>query len=126
MRETVRDGEPALAVDTEEEFARALGSGVYVVPPSWADAMAWHPWDEENTDSLEDVLATDDDPDPTQEDASAPPRMVLLPWLRPLVVGLSLSLGICGGSWGAMHWLSQTHGGTMAHECSIWSVVRLC
>ena len=72
LRETVRDGEPALAVDTEEEFDRALGSGVYVVPPSWADAMAWHPWDEENTDSLEDVLATDDDPDPTQEDASAP------------------------------------------------------
>ena len=74
----------------------------------------------------EDVLATDDDPDPTQEDASTPPRMVLRPWLRPLVVGLSLSLGICGGSWGAMHWLSQTHGGTMAHECSIWPVVRFC
>ena len=73
MRETVRDGEPALAVDTEEEFDRVLGSGVYVVPPSWADAMAWHPWDEENTDFLEDVLATDDDPDPTQEDASDPP-----------------------------------------------------
>ena len=35
MRETVRDGEPALAVDTEEEFDRALGSGVYGVPPSW-------------------------------------------------------------------------------------------
>ncbi len=35
-------------------------------------AMAWHPWDGGNTDSLEDVLATDDDPDPTQEDASAP------------------------------------------------------
>ena len=33
IRETVIDGEPALAVDTEEEFARALGSGVYVVPP---------------------------------------------------------------------------------------------
>ena len=26
-------------------------------------------------------------------------------WLWPLVVGLSLSLGICGGSWAAMHWL---------------------
>ena len=38
IRETVRDGEPALGVDTEEEFASALGSGVYVVPPSWADA----------------------------------------------------------------------------------------
>ena len=41
-RETVSDGEPALAVDTEEEFDRALGSGVYVVPPSWANAIrAW-------------------------------------------------------------------------------------
>ena len=38
-RETVSDGEPALAVDTEEEFDRALGSGVYVVPPSWANAI---------------------------------------------------------------------------------------
>ena len=26
-------------------------------------------------------------------------------WLRPLVVGLSLWLGICGGSWATMHWL---------------------
>ena len=38
-----------------------------------ADAMAWQPWDEENTDSLEDVLATNDAPDPTQEDTSDPP-----------------------------------------------------
>ena len=51
-----------------------------ITGPSWAgkmkipaDAMAWHPWDEENTDSLEDVLATDDAPDPTQEDTSDPP-----------------------------------------------------
>ena len=73
MRETVRDGEPALAVDTEEEFYRALGSGVYVVPPSWADAMAWHPWDEENTDFLEDVLATDDDPGPDAGRCVSPP-----------------------------------------------------
>ena len=34
-------------------------------------------------------------------------RAVLLKaWLRPLVVGLSLWLGICGGSWATMHWLS--------------------
>ena len=26
--------------------------------------------------------------------------------LRPLMVGLSLWLGICGGSWATMHWLS--------------------
>ena len=72
IRETVLDGEPALDVDTEEEFARALGSGVYVIPPTMADAMTWHPWDEDNTDSLEDVLAASD-PDPTRDEASAPP-----------------------------------------------------
>ena len=72
IRETVVDGEPALAIDTEEEFARALGSGVYVVPPTMVDALGWHPWDEDNTDSLADVLATDDDPDPAQDDASGP------------------------------------------------------
>ena len=71
----VVDGEPALAIDTEEEFARPLDSGVYVVPPSWADAMVWHPWDEDNTDSLEDVLAADDDPDLTQERYVRPTRM---------------------------------------------------
>ena len=26
-------------------------------------------------------------------------------WIRPWVVGLSLFLGICGGSWATMHWL---------------------
>ena len=31
--------------------------------------------------------------------------MLLRAWLRPLVVGLSLWLGICGGSWATMHWL---------------------
>ena len=31
--------------------------------------------------------------------------MLLRTWLLPMVVGLSLSLGICGGSWAAMHWL---------------------
>ena len=77
LRETVRDGEPALAVDTEEEFARALGRGVYVVPPTLEDALAWHPWDEDNTDSLEVVLATDADPDPAQEDTSAPPGWLI-------------------------------------------------
>ena len=29
-------------------------------------------------------------------------------WLRPLIVGLSLFLGICGGSWATMHWLSRS------------------
>ena len=31
--------------------------------------------------------------------------MLLRAWLWPLVAGLSLSVGICGGSWAAMHWL---------------------
>ena len=31
--------------------------------------------------------------------------LLLRAWLRPLVVGLSLWLGICGGSWATMHWL---------------------
>ena len=29
-------------------------------------------------------------------------------WLRPLVVGLSLSLGIAGGSWAGTRWLWAT------------------
>ena len=32
--------------------------------------------------------------------------LLLKAWLRPLVVGLSLWLGICGGSWATMQWLS--------------------
>ena len=28
--------------------------------------------------------------------------------VRPLVVGMSLFLGICGGSWATMHWLSRS------------------
>ena len=31
--------------------------------------------------------------------------MLLRAWLWPLVAGLSLSVGICGGSWAAMRWL---------------------
>ena len=70
IRETVIDGEPALDVDTEEEFDRALGSGVWVIAPPTVDVAAWHPCDEENTDALEDVLAASD-PDPTRDEASA-------------------------------------------------------
>ena len=40
------------------------------------------------------------------EAATGRMRAVLLrAWLRPLVVGLSLFLGISGGSWATMHWL---------------------
>ena len=41
--------------------------------------------------------------------AAATERMralLLKAWLRPLVVGLSLFIGISGGSWVTMHWLS--------------------
>ena len=44
-----------------------------------------------------------------RDTAAATGRMralLLKAWLRPLVVGLSLWLGICGGSWATMHWLS--------------------
>ena len=34
--------------------------------------------------------------------------MLLRAWLRPLVIGLSFSLGICGGSWAGTHWLWTT------------------
>ena len=36
-------------------------------------------------------------------------RVILLnAWLRPLVVGLIIFVGISGGSWGLMHWLSAS------------------
>ena len=44
-----------------------------------------------------------------RDTAAATGRMralLLNAWLRPLVVGLSLWLGICGGSWATMQWLS--------------------
>jgi hypothetical protein len=31
--------------------------------------------------------------------------MLLWSWLRPLVIGVVLSIGLCVGSWGAMQWL---------------------
>ena len=41
------------------------------------------------------------------EEATGRMRALLLrAWLRPLVVGLSLWLGIFGGSWATTHWLS--------------------
>ena len=35
-------------------------------------------------------------------------QLLLKAWLRPLIVGVSLFLGICGGSWATMHWLSRS------------------
>ena len=43
--------------------------------------------------------------------AAATGRMRVLlmrAWVRPLAVGLSLFLGISGGSWATMHWLSAS------------------
>ena len=34
-------------------------------------------------------------------------ELLLKAWLRPLIVGLGLWLGIFGGSWATMHWLWQ-------------------
>ena len=35
-------------------------------------------------------------------------ELLMRAWLRPLIVGMSLFLGICGGSWATMHWLSRS------------------
>ena len=35
-------------------------------------------------------------------------ELLMRAWLRPLVVGLSLFLGICGGGWATMQWLSRS------------------
>ena len=42
----------------------------------------------------------------TEEATGRMRELLLKAWLRPLVVGLSLWLGIFGGSWATMHWLS--------------------
>ena len=34
--------------------------------------------------------------------------LLMRAWVRPLVMGLSLFLGISGGSWATMHWLSAS------------------
>ena len=76
IRETVVDGEPALDVDTEEEFDQALSSGVWVIAPPTVDVASWHPWDEDNTDTLEDVLAVADQ-DQTRDEGAAPPGWLI-------------------------------------------------
>ena len=35
-------------------------------------------------------------------------ELLMKAWLRPFVVGMSLFLGICFGSWATMHWLSRS------------------
>ncbi|WP_423930765.1 hypothetical protein [Candidatus Palauibacter sp.] len=41
----------------------------------------------------------------TEEATGRMRDLLLKAWLRPLLVGLSLFLGISGGSWATMHWL---------------------
>ncbi len=41
----------------------------------------------------------------TEEATGRMRELLLKAWLRPLIVGLSLSLGIFSGSWATMHWL---------------------
>ncbi len=44
----------------------------------------------------------------TEEATGRMRAMLLKAWLRPLVVGLSLWIGICAGSWATMRWLSRS------------------
>ncbi len=44
----------------------------------------------------------------TEEATGRMRELLMRAWLRPLVVGMSLFLGICGGSWATMHWLSRS------------------
>ena len=44
----------------------------------------------------------------TEEATGRMRESLLKAWLRPLIVGLSLWLGIFGGSWATMHWLSRS------------------
>ncbi len=44
----------------------------------------------------------------TEEATGRMRELLMRAWLRPLVVGMSLFLGICGGSWATLHWLSRS------------------
>ena len=35
-------------------------------------------------------------------------ELLVKAWLRPFIVGLSLWIGICAGSWATMHWLARS------------------
>ncbi len=39
----------------------------------------------------------------TEEATGRMRELLMKAWLRPLMVGMSLFLGICGGSWATMH-----------------------
>ena len=44
----------------------------------------------------------------TEEATGRMRELLLKAWLRPLIVGLSLWIGIFGGSWATMQWLSRS------------------
>ncbi len=44
----------------------------------------------------------------TEEATGRMRELLLKAWLRPFVVGLSLWIGICAGSWATMRWLSRS------------------
>ena len=44
----------------------------------------------------------------TEEATGRMRELLLKTWLRPLVVDLSLWIGICAGSWATMHWLARS------------------
>ena len=44
----------------------------------------------------------------TEEATGRMRGLLLKTWLRPLVVGLSLWMGICAGSWATMRWLARS------------------
>ena len=44
----------------------------------------------------------------TEEETGRMRELLLKTWVRPFVVGLSLWIGICGGSWATMRWLSRS------------------
>ena len=44
----------------------------------------------------------------TEEATGRMRELLLKAWLRPFVVGLSLWIGICGGSWATMHWFARS------------------
>ena len=44
----------------------------------------------------------------TEEATGRMRELLLKAWLRPLIVGLSLWIGICAGSWATMRWLARS------------------
>ena len=44
----------------------------------------------------------------TEEATGKMRELLVKAWLRPFIVGLSLWIGICAGSWATMHWLARS------------------